>query len=163
MRVLQCHKVKDAKLRDCVASIDFELNEHIRIYALRLIRQPDGSFYIYAPTAGTRRTATAEREPARRMMPLTEFDAVKDEGRPVRVIGVVDEEDMIKSIVIIEDADGDGEFYPIVEDSDFKRPVVPVAGISPAAAVNDNAQEGPYTSLPPPAAAGTGRPHQHQR
>lgn len=62
---------------------------------------------------------------------LTEFDAVNDDGRPVRVIGVVDEEDMMKSIVIIEAADGDAEFYPIVENSVFNRPVVPVAGISP--------------------------------
>ncbi|MGO4568203.1 hypothetical protein AB4Z52_24880 [Rhizobium sp. 2YAF20] len=65
------------------------------------------------------------------MMPLLNSTPSTMTAGLVRVIGVVDEEDMMKSIVIIEAADGDAEFYPIVGKSVFKRPVVPVVGISP--------------------------------
>ncbi|MDX1240580.1 hypothetical protein GOL95_11070 [Sinorhizobium medicae] len=70
MRVLYCHKLKDAKERDCVASIDIELNEHIRLYALRLVRQPDGKLFLYAPQAGQRRTATFSKPMAARLTEL---------------------------------------------------------------------------------------------
>ena len=80
MRVLYCHRLTDSKARDCVASVDFELNEHIRIYALRLIRQPDGSFFLYAPTAGTRRTATFSKPMAERLTALAvaAYEAAND-------------------------------------------------------------------------------------
>ncbi len=59
MRVLYCHKVKDPRRQKCLAAIDFELNEHIRIYGLRLLRKPDGALCIHAPQAsGSRRVAT---------------------------------------------------------------------------------------------------------
>ncbi len=70
MRVLYCHKLKDAKQRDCVASVDVELNEHIRLYALRLVRQPDGSFFLYAPQCGQRHAATFSKPMAARLTEL---------------------------------------------------------------------------------------------
>ncbi|MBM7045232.1 hypothetical protein [Rhizobium lusitanum] len=80
MRVLYCHKLKEAKQRDCVAFVDFELNDHIRLYALRLVRQPDGSFYLYAPQAGTRRTATFSPSLAGRLTELAvaAYEAAND-------------------------------------------------------------------------------------
>lgn len=59
MKVIYCRRLDSAKDRDAIAFIDVELNDHIRIYGLRLLRQPDGAHYIYAPQqAGGRRTAT---------------------------------------------------------------------------------------------------------
>lgn len=67
MKVLYCRRLDPAKERDAVAFVDFELNDHIRIYGLRLIRQPDGAMYIYAPQAGGRRTATFSKPMAERL------------------------------------------------------------------------------------------------
>ena len=58
MKVLYCHPTRGRGQRDCLAFVDFELNEHIRLMGLRLIRQPDGRHMIYAPQAGQRRAAT---------------------------------------------------------------------------------------------------------
>lgn len=73
--------------------------------------------------------ANEKSEPVRRLMPILEFAAWNDEGRPVRVIGVADDdEDVMSFVVIIEDVDGD-EIYPIIERSVFKRnPLVPGGG-----------------------------------
>lgn len=60
MRVLYAHRL-DEPQRDgntCLASVDIELNEHVRLYALRLLRMSDGSHFLFAPQAGKRRTAT---------------------------------------------------------------------------------------------------------
>ncbi len=58
MKVLYCRKLETTKERDAVAFVDVELNEHIRLYGLRLVRQPDGEHRLYAPQAGQRRVAT---------------------------------------------------------------------------------------------------------
>jgi hypothetical protein len=71
--------------------------------------------------------ANAEKAQPSRMMPINPFDAFNDEGRPVQVIGVIDDEDHMRFIVIIEDVDSDGENYPIAEHSVFKRPPPVVA------------------------------------
>ncbi|MGO4619942.1 hypothetical protein AB4Z34_07415 [Ensifer sp. 2YAB10] len=71
MRVLYCHKVKDTRRQDCLASVDFEINPHIRLYGLRLLKKPDGAFYIYAPQAnGSRRLATFSPELSARLTAL---------------------------------------------------------------------------------------------
>jgi len=70
MKVLYCHPLRDAKARDAVAFVDVELNEHIRLYALRLVRQPDGAYRLYAAQAGTRRTATFSTPMAERLTAL---------------------------------------------------------------------------------------------
>ena len=58
MKILYCHPLTDSKARDAIAFVDVELNEHVRLYALRLVRQPDGRHMLYSPQAGTRRTAS---------------------------------------------------------------------------------------------------------
>jgi hypothetical protein len=70
MKVLHCRKLKDTGSRDCVASVDFELSNDIRLYALRLVRQADGTFHLSAPTAGSRRTATFSPWLARQLTEL---------------------------------------------------------------------------------------------
>ncbi len=70
MKILYCHPLSNAKARDAVAFVDVELNEHIRLYALRLVRHPDGNHSLYAPQAGTRRTATFSQPLAARLTAL---------------------------------------------------------------------------------------------
>ncbi|WP_427024863.1 hypothetical protein ACP4J4_02680 [Aureimonas ureilytica] len=60
MRVLYMHRL-DEPQRDghtCLCTIDVELNEHVRMYALRLLRMRDGNTLLFAPNAGKRRSAT---------------------------------------------------------------------------------------------------------
>lgn len=58
MRVLYARPTKEKGDRACIAFVDIELNDHVRMYGLRLVRQPDGKHLIYAPQAGQRRAAT---------------------------------------------------------------------------------------------------------
>jgi len=71
MKVLYCHKVRNPRGGECIASVDFELNEHIRIYGLRLMKKADGKHLIYAPQAsGSRRVATFSQQMTERMTAL---------------------------------------------------------------------------------------------
>jgi len=70
MRILYTHPLKSGKDRDAVAFVDVELNEHVRLYGLRLVRQPDGQHRLYAPQAGQRRTATFSEPMAARLTAL---------------------------------------------------------------------------------------------
>lgn len=70
MRVLYCHPTRETGSRDCIAFVDIELNEHIRLYGLRLIKQPDGNHTLYAPQAGQRRSATFSTGLAKRLTAL---------------------------------------------------------------------------------------------
>lgn len=70
MKILYCHPTRETGKRDCVAFVDVELNEHIRLYGLRLVRQPDGNHMLYAPQAGQRRSATFSTTLAKRMTDL---------------------------------------------------------------------------------------------
>ncbi|MCZ4287864.1 hypothetical protein [Hoeflea alexandrii] len=58
MRVLYCHPVEGRGDRKAVAFLDVELTPDVRLYGLRLVRQPDGRHMVYAPQAGQRRVAT---------------------------------------------------------------------------------------------------------
>jgi len=69
MRVLYLHPVADAGAQ-CLAFVDIELNEHVRLYGLRLLRKPDGAHYLFAPQAGHRRTATFSKPMAERLTSL---------------------------------------------------------------------------------------------
>ncbi|NNU37074.1 hypothetical protein G9X64_11370 [Rhizobium sophorae] len=42
---------KEAGLRDCVAFVDVDLNDDVRLYGPRLVRQADGNHLVYAPQA----------------------------------------------------------------------------------------------------------------
>lgn len=70
MRVLYCHPTGETKQKDCVAFVDVELNEHVRLNRLRLIRQPDGTFYIFAPHVGHTKAATFSKPLAERLTAL---------------------------------------------------------------------------------------------
>ena len=70
MQVLYVHPVKKDDGDQCLAFVDVELNEHVRLYGLRLLRKPDGAHYLFAPQAGHRRTATFSRPMAERLTAL---------------------------------------------------------------------------------------------
>ncbi|MGK9261202.1 hypothetical protein KXS15_09585 [Sinorhizobium meliloti] len=63
--------------------------------------------------------AMATREPAPRMMRIDPFDAQDEDGEAVRVVGIIDDEDMMKFVVIEEG--GDGEIYPIARSSIYRK------------------------------------------
>lgn len=70
MRVLYCHPTREAGERACVAFVDFEINENLRLYGIRLIRQPDGRHTLSAPQCGKRQSATFGRHLAERLTSL---------------------------------------------------------------------------------------------
>lgn len=70
MRVLYCHPTSESGGKHCIAFVDIELNEHVRLYGLRLLRQPDGAHYLFAPQAGHRRTATFSKPLAEHLTTL---------------------------------------------------------------------------------------------
>ncbi|SDP46802.1 hypothetical protein SAMN05428967_2253 [Phyllobacterium sp. YR620] len=70
MKILYCHPTRECGKRDCIAFVDVELNEHIRLYGLRLVKQPDGNHMLYAPQAGQRRSATFSTALAKRLTAL---------------------------------------------------------------------------------------------
>lgn len=70
MKILYLHKLAAAKPRDAVAFVDVELNDHVRLYGLRLMRHADGRHMLYAPQAGARRTATFSAPLAERLTAL---------------------------------------------------------------------------------------------
>ncbi len=70
MRVLYCHPIRAPGNKACVAFVDVELNEHVKLNRLRLIRQPDGAYYIFAPQVGQTKSATFSRPLAERLTAL---------------------------------------------------------------------------------------------
>jgi hypothetical protein len=72
MRVLYCHRTSESDEggHTCVAAVDFEMNSHLRLYGVRLVRMRDGRHRLYAPQSGTRRTATFSNELVARMTDL---------------------------------------------------------------------------------------------
>lgn len=70
MKILYCRKLETTKVRDAVAFVDVQIDENFRLYGLRLIRQPDGGYHLYAPQAGTRRVATFSEPMAKRLTAL---------------------------------------------------------------------------------------------
>lgn len=67
MRILYAHPTKGRGERECIGFVDVEINDDLRIYGLRILRQPDGRHIVYAPQAGHRRTATFSRPMAERL------------------------------------------------------------------------------------------------
>lgn len=63
--------------------------------------------------------AMETRGPQPQMMRIDPFDAEDDAGEPVRVVGVYDDADIMKFVVIEEGADG--EIYPIVRKSIYRK------------------------------------------
>ncbi|WP_077962405.1 hypothetical protein [Ensifer adhaerens] len=70
MKVLYAHPTGETGQRGCVAFIDIQMNADIRMYGLRLVRQPDGRFTIYAPQFGRRQAATFSKPLAERLTEL---------------------------------------------------------------------------------------------
>lgn len=78
MKILYCHRLDEARDgQRCLATVDVELNEHIRLYGLRLLRMPDGKHFLFAPQSGQRRTATFSRPMSERLtsLALEAYDA----------------------------------------------------------------------------------------
>lgn len=72
MRVLYCHRTNESGDggNNCIAAIDFHMNDHLRLYGLRLLRMRDGAYRLYAPQSGTRRIATFSDALVKRMTAL---------------------------------------------------------------------------------------------
>lgn len=83
MKVMYAHPTGETGPRDCVAFVDVQFNDDVRLYGLRLIRQPDGRHMIYAPQAGTRRTATFSRPMAEQLTALAveAYEAARHDGK----------------------------------------------------------------------------------
>ncbi len=77
--------------------------------------------------------AMATREPAPRMMRIDPFDAEDEDGLPVRVVGVYEDDDMMKFVVVEESEDG--EIYPVVRRGGIYKAA---AQSGPALAASDN-------------------------
>lgn len=71
MRVLYCRRPDSRRANDrCIATVDVELNDHVRLYGLRLLRMPDGKHFLFAPQSGQRRTATFSKPMSERITAL---------------------------------------------------------------------------------------------
>lgn len=70
MRILYAHPTGETGPRDCIAFVDVQLTDDLRLYNLRLIRHPDGRFTINAPHCGKRQSATFSRSLAERLTAL---------------------------------------------------------------------------------------------
>lgn len=76
---------------------------------------------LYEATKSAFIDAMAETKPAPRMIAIEPFDAEDDGGESVRVVGIIDEVDVMRFIVIEEDEDG--AIYPIARTSIFRKSV----------------------------------------
>lgn len=71
MRIMYLHPTREQREGNvCIASVDVELNDDIRLYGLRLMRMADGNHLIYAPQSGKRRTATFSPDMAKQLTEL---------------------------------------------------------------------------------------------
>ncbi|WP_424981598.1 hypothetical protein [Maritalea sp. S77] len=80
MRILYMHPVFDDRGRNqCIATIDIELNEHVRLYGLRLLKMEDGRHLVFSPQSGKRRTATFSPELSQEItdMAIQRLDALE--------------------------------------------------------------------------------------
>lgn len=61
-----------------IATFDLELDDDVRLYALRLLEMKDGNHLVYAPQSGPRRVATFRRGFAENLtrMAIEELKAV---------------------------------------------------------------------------------------
>lgn len=64
--------------------------------------------------------AMASRPAAPRLTSIDPFDAFDEDDTPVRVIGVYDDDQDMRFIIVNEDASG--EIYPVAARSVFRRP-----------------------------------------
>lgn len=75
---------------------------------------------MYETTKAAFADALAERPAAPRMMRIDPFDALDEGGEPVRVIGVYDDHEDMRFVIIATEADG--EIYPVAARSIYRAP-----------------------------------------
>lgn len=75
---------------------------------------------LYDVTKSAFSDALAERPAAPRMMRIDPFDALDEDGEPVRVIGVYDDEEDMRFVIIATEPDG--EIYPVAARSIYRAP-----------------------------------------
>ena len=61
MHVLYAHRTEERGKRPCIGFVDVEINSDLRLYGIRVVRQPDGRHMIYAPQSGQRHAASFSR------------------------------------------------------------------------------------------------------
>ena len=70
MKLLQIHTIEPERDRTghtCVGKFDFELDDDVRLYKLRLLRMRNGKYRISAPFVGQNLAATFSPDLAERM------------------------------------------------------------------------------------------------
>lgn len=77
---------------------------------------------MYETTKAALADALAERPAAPRMMRIDPFDAVDEDGDPVRVVGIYDDHEDMRFVIIATEPDG--EIYPVAARSLYKAPSV---------------------------------------
>lgn len=71
MRLLYLHRTGETRAGNtCIATVDIEIDENVRLYGLRLMRMKDGKHLVFAPQAGQRRAATFSPAFAERLTDL---------------------------------------------------------------------------------------------
>lgn len=58
MKILYCHRIREPGKKSCIAFVDVELNDDVRLCGIRVFKKNDGTHYVAAPQAGPRRIVT---------------------------------------------------------------------------------------------------------
>ncbi|ACE92042.1 hypothetical protein RHECIAT_CH0003094 [Rhizobium etli CIAT 652] len=74
---------------------------------------------LYNATKDAFTDALAEHKGRPRLMRIDAFDAEDEDGKPVRVIGVLDDDDAMKFVIIEEDEDG--AIFPVPCSSVYRK------------------------------------------
>lgn len=82
MKILYCHRLDEPEDggHRCLAAVDFQFNDDVRLYGLRLLRMRDGKHMVFAPQSGRRRAATFSTAMAQRLtdMALAAYEGAHD-------------------------------------------------------------------------------------
>ena len=90
---------------------------------------------VYEATKAAFIDAMADMKNRPVMMRIEPFDAEDDGGDPVRVVGIIDDDESFIRFVVIEEGE-DGEIYPIVRSTIYRK------GTAAAAAVENKSAAG---------------------
>ncbi|MBB4580387.1 hypothetical protein GGE45_002717 [Rhizobium aethiopicum] len=74
---------------------------------------------LYNATKAAFTDALAEHKSRPRLMRIDAFDAEDEDGTPVRVIGVLDDNDAMKFVVVEEDEDG--AIFPVARQLIYRK------------------------------------------
>ena len=64
--------------------------------------------------------AMAEMKTRAPMMRINEFEAEDESGDPVRVVGIIDDDDDFMRFIVVEESE-EGEVYPVVRRTIYRK------------------------------------------